>query len=559
MSLAATAAGGAEPVRGTERISLLAALLWGGALLIACNSEAAPGQSRLAVVIANSKYTAVGELKNPAQDGTLVARSLKAAGFDVVAFHDLNDQQFRTALREIVKNSASHDVTLVYYAGHGVQINGINYLVPVDMTAPEQEDDIRLAAISADDVLSVIKSPYKVIVLDACRDNPILGRALTRGRGVSYRRGLAAVAPPTDSEGGVFVAYSTQADAVASDGDGAYSPFAESFARYVGSESSIDDMFALVTHDVLQKTRGAQRPFKYASMDRVLCLTGVCAGAVGAGPATQVAAASASTGASPEARPSAADAFARLQSATDKRQREALEQALWEQLLHVLPPRVVYGISTSNEGVTYAYAFETSTAKSDGHNATVTVRTGQLKDGALSIDEGASSDEAISCDTNEMGRVRYQTAREVVFLSQAERQAQRHKVVEDTVGQSLETALCKAPLRLTPLWGLDGIEWTDIGRGAKAARAVQYRDPEVKDVRYIFVRFERTKPSSLGADVEYLWYGLNCATKEYLGHNAYFGRKTGEISEVFGTQAKWETIVAKTPASNAYVIVCEQP
>ena len=105
---------------------------------------------------------------------------------------------------------------------HAAQIGGINYLLPVDVPKPEQEDDIRLASISADDVLSVIKSQYKILVLDACRDNPVLGRALSRGRGASYKHGLAAIAPPSDAVSGVFIAYSTQTDAIAIDGEGTY-------------------------------------------------------------------------------------------------------------------------------------------------------------------------------------------------------------------------------------------------------------------------------------------------------------------------------------------------
>jgi uncharacterized caspase-like protein len=220
-------------------------LLGMGTLFQAAVLAADAGKSRIAVVISNADYSELGSLRNPEGDEQLVASALRNAGFTVTYLKNLKDEQFRAALRQVARDSAKTDVTLVYYAGHGAQVAGVNYLLPVDIPQPEQEDDIRLASVSADDVLAVIKSPYKILILDACRDNPTLGRALSRGRSAAYKTGLAPVTPPAEAAGGVFIAYSTQTNAIAMDGDGANSPFAEAFAAHVGTRTSIDDMFAL--------------------------------------------------------------------------------------------------------------------------------------------------------------------------------------------------------------------------------------------------------------------------------------------------------------------------
>jgi uncharacterized caspase-like protein len=102
----------------------------------------------------------------------------------------------------------------------------------------------------------------------------VISRSLCKGRGIVYKRGLAPISATSEGEGGIFIAYSTQSDAVALDGKGKDSPFAEAFAHRVGTSTSIDDMFALATHEARQATKGAQRPFKYASIDRGFCLAG---------------------------------------------------------------------------------------------------------------------------------------------------------------------------------------------------------------------------------------------------------------------------------------------
>ena len=149
-------------------------------------------------------------------------------------------------------------------AGHGAQVNGENYLLPIDMDIPQTESDIRLSSIKVDDVINSIKSKNKIIFLDACRDNPALVKSLAKGRG-SYSRGLADNKGNYDLQksGGIFIAYATDAGNIADDGNpDSNSPFTEAFLKYAGEPISIDDVFSKITSEVRKNTNQKQRPFK---------------------------------------------------------------------------------------------------------------------------------------------------------------------------------------------------------------------------------------------------------------------------------------------------------
>ena len=229
--------------------------------------------SRLALIIGNSEYQQIGRLDNPANDARLISEKLKEIGFEVRLHQNLKESDFNKIIKDLSKNSDKYDSTLIYYAGHAVQLNGVNYLLTTNQEPPTTEEDIKLSSINADDLVNAIRSPLKIVILDACRNNPIVQQTLkTKGRGI-LSRGLAA---PTQTSGGVFVAYATQAGNVASDGKGENSPFAIALSNNIGNPESIDDMFSKVTRDVLDMTEGKQRPFKYASLDDKYCLPGPC-------------------------------------------------------------------------------------------------------------------------------------------------------------------------------------------------------------------------------------------------------------------------------------------
>lgn len=514
-----------------------------------CALAAPAPPTRLAVVIANAKYREIGELKNPAQDGQLVQSALQTAGFEVQYRNDLDDPAFRATLRQLARDSSRYEITLVYYAGHGVQVGGVNFLVPVDLKPPEQEDDIRLASISADDVLSVIKSPYRILVLDACRDNPVISRSLRRGRGIVYKRGLAPVSPTSEGEGGIFIAYSTQSDAVALDGEGKYSPFAEAFAHHVGASASIDDMFALVTHDVLQATKGAQRPFKYASIDRVFCLAGACGGA-GANAATVA-------GGAPD---TAADVdtvvkkIAELSAATDAAKRARLERALSIQLYAALPRMVVYGYANEKDGGRMAMAFEPASVRVSDASVSVTVHQLKLGEDSKLTESGWSAEELLDCKHERYTYRVVHAAGSIKYFTDAEQKSKELAIQPHTVGANLERALCSTPLRfLPPLWTIEEVNWTQLSRNFDAVLPLRYQDPLTKDLRYLSYRAQLKSPTVLGAEEEYGWLGIDCSGHQ-VSYLRFGGKKGGPIVSV--DAGAWEPISSHAAGGNAYAILC---
>ena len=130
----------------------------------------------------------------------------------------------RREVRKFASESEKADLAFVFYAGHGAQVNGENYVLPVDMEIPRTESDIQLTGLKVDDLVNSIRARTKVVFLDACRDNPVLFKNLVKGRGAAHPTGLApAVASnlnPTNPGGGVFIAYATDAGSVALEGEG---------------------------------------------------------------------------------------------------------------------------------------------------------------------------------------------------------------------------------------------------------------------------------------------------------------------------------------------------
>lgn len=231
---------------------------------------------RMALVIGNSNYLNIGKLQNTKNDATDIQRNLSQIGFKTKLVLDADEIALRRAIKSFASESSDSKIALVYYAGHGAQINGENYLLPTDLEVPKREADIQLSAIKVDDVVNSLKSSVKIIFLDACRDNPALNKSLSKGRG-SFRGGLAAAKSSSDDLGSLFIAYATDSGNVALDGEGQKnSPFTKALLKYIKQPISIDDMFSLVTREVRLSTKNAQRPYKYASLEGVVCLTQKC-------------------------------------------------------------------------------------------------------------------------------------------------------------------------------------------------------------------------------------------------------------------------------------------
>jgi len=238
-----------------------------------------PRDIRIALVIGNGKYANLPKLANPTNDAQAMADVLGKMGYTTRLLLNASEQDLRREVRKFAGESGKADVALVFYAGHGAQLNGENYLLPADVDTPQTEADIQLSGLKVDDLINSIRSDTKIVFLDACRDNPALFKNLAKGRGGR----AVGLAPATSANldagkpgGGIFIAYATDSGSIAADGAGKHSPFTQALLRYLQQPMSIDDMFSLVTKEVRLVTNNAQRPYKYASLEAILCLTGPC-------------------------------------------------------------------------------------------------------------------------------------------------------------------------------------------------------------------------------------------------------------------------------------------
>jgi tetratricopeptide (TPR) repeat protein len=223
------------------------------------------GGRRIALVIGNSAYAAVAALSNPPRDTELLAAVLRRTGFETVKLvSDLGREKFVEALQAFAREAEQADWAVIYFAGHGIEIDGINYLVPIDARL-ETDRDVQFEAISLDQVLAAVEGARKLhlVMLDACRNNPFMPRmrATTATRAVS--RGLAPMEPAS----GTLVVYAAKHGQTALDGSAGNSPFAAALAKNLPTPGiEINKLFRLVRDDVMAATDGRQEPFTYGSL-----------------------------------------------------------------------------------------------------------------------------------------------------------------------------------------------------------------------------------------------------------------------------------------------------
>ncbi|MGF6158000.1 TPR repeat protein [Ensifer sp. KUDG1] len=221
---------------------------------------------RVALLIGNEKYAATSPLNNPANDVELMKASFEDAGFDsVTTVHDVGRQDMVKALRDFEDLATGAEVAIVYYSGHGMEMNGENFLLPVDVQL-KTDKDVEDEAIDLDRVQRSLEgaTKLKLVILDACRNNPF-EQSMTRSistRAVS--RGLARVEPESAD---LLVAFASKAGTVALDGEGKNSPFATALAKYL-TEPGVDVRIALgkVRDEVVSVTNRGQEPFVYGSL-----------------------------------------------------------------------------------------------------------------------------------------------------------------------------------------------------------------------------------------------------------------------------------------------------
>nr|WP_246740635.1 caspase family protein [Bradyrhizobium sp. LCT2] len=214
----------------------------------------------------NSAYKNTLRLTNPVNDAALIGDMFKKAGFDAVDVKtDLNASEMRRALREFAGRVRDADMAVIYYAGHGIELDGTNYLIPTD-AALETDADVYDEALPIDRVLVSIEpaKQLRLVILDACRDNPF---AKTMKRTVASRaigRGLAKVEPTSPN---TMIAFAAKAGSTASDGDSRNSPFATALADHLPKPGlDLRKAFGFVRDDVLRSTANKQEPFVYGSL-----------------------------------------------------------------------------------------------------------------------------------------------------------------------------------------------------------------------------------------------------------------------------------------------------
>jgi uncharacterized caspase-like protein len=230
------------------------------------SSQPALAEKRVALVIGNAAYQHVRKLPNPVNDSEAVSATLKASGFDVVDLErDLGIDRMRKALRDFADKTSDADVAVVYYAGHGIELDGTNYIIPVD-AALKRDIDAYDEAISLDRIMAIIEPArqLRLVILDACRNNPFadsMKRTIgTRAAG----RGLAKVEPTSPN---TMVAFAAKAGSTALDGDSKHSPFTAALVKHIVTPGlDLRRAFGYIRDDVLKSTGNRQEPFVYGSL-----------------------------------------------------------------------------------------------------------------------------------------------------------------------------------------------------------------------------------------------------------------------------------------------------
>jgi uncharacterized caspase-like protein len=250
------------------RLSLISVLVLAAAVAASTSAlcTSAFADKRVALVIGNSTYRKVPRLSNPANDARAVGEIFRAAGFDLVDIrYDLDAQGFRRAIRDFSLVVQDADAAVVFYAGHGIELGGNNYLLPIDAKLA-WDVDVEDETVSLDRVLKIIEPAkrLRLVILDACRDNPFAASmkrtVATRSIGV----GLAKVEPTTSD---TLIAFAAKAGSMAEDGSGPHSPFTSALLRHLAVPGlDVRFVFGRVRDEVWKSTGYRQEPSIYGSL-----------------------------------------------------------------------------------------------------------------------------------------------------------------------------------------------------------------------------------------------------------------------------------------------------
>ena len=250
-------------IGGLLRIAALAAL---AVLALGAAAPGAQAQGRIALVIGNSAYRNVPALPNPANDARDVGAALERIGFTVTKVANGTFDDIRKALLDFSRRSRGADMAVLFYAGHGMEVGGENWLIPVDAEM-RSDTDAEHEAISLRSVVLAAAGARELglVILDACRNNPFAAKMQRSLRTRAVERGLARVEPADN----VLVAYAAKDGTTAADGTGQHSPFTVALLKHIETPGlEVTFLFRQVRDDVMAATQREQQPFVYGSLSK---------------------------------------------------------------------------------------------------------------------------------------------------------------------------------------------------------------------------------------------------------------------------------------------------
>jgi len=229
-------------------------------LLVLTLGQVVWAADRVALVIGNSAYQNASQLTNPANDSRAISDKLATLGFDVTLQEDLSGQGMRMALGLFAESALRAEIALVFYAGHGIEMSGRNYLIPVDARM-RSEATAQFEALALDDVIAAVNQAGRlgVVMLDACRDNPFAA-SMQRNSGTrSMSRGLAPIS--VEGQDGLVISFAAQEGSTAADGDGQHSPYTTALLQVLDEPGlEVGRVFRKVRAQVRNATGGGQVP-----------------------------------------------------------------------------------------------------------------------------------------------------------------------------------------------------------------------------------------------------------------------------------------------------------
>ena len=253
------------PAWGCPRMAATAIV---AAFLVLAPVAAVPtcAEGRIALLIGNGAYSTFGELPNPRNDAEDLGAAFGRLGFDVTTVLDAGRGGMHEVLQAFARRSVGADVAVVFYAGHGMEMDGVNYLVPVDARL-ERDTDVEYETVQLDQVLRATEgAALRVVILDACRNNPLAQRMRRTRATRSLSRGSFGDLDEHLLLDETLVAYAAAAGTTAADGTGRNSPYTAALLSYLEEPLELSALFRRVRGRVLETTEGAQRPHEYQSL-----------------------------------------------------------------------------------------------------------------------------------------------------------------------------------------------------------------------------------------------------------------------------------------------------